>query len=308
MDIDDLKEIAELITDKQIIRQDYLERLLHFFDKNNLTNNISCRYLLMKNKSDSIREHDFLKFIIQNIIFYVLTYEEYHGLQGLNAADLIRRNTDLVFKAISTFQRKNEKTGEVGELILFLLLESQGISQLVSKMRLKTSTEWPIHGTDAIHIKIENDEMILHYGEAKMYNNFSSALNSAIDSLINFDDKQEDVEINLISANIDRSKFEHHAGKIIDYLDPYNENKEQLKTTQSIFIGYDWDLLADLKRRGNRHLSDYLKDEYVACQEDYSNQIKEKVSSSEVHDKTFDFYVLPFRSVEDFRNSFLEML
>ena len=136
----------------------------------------------------------------------------------------------LVSRAKSKFQKSNPKSGEIGELILFLLLESQNISQVISKIRLKTNREMPIHGEDAIHVEVQNGKIIIHYGEAKMYNNFDSALSSSIKSVENRNDRQNEIGIDLIRANIDESKFGIYADKIVELLDPYADNKENLFT------------------------------------------------------------------------------
>lgn len=308
MNKNEIAELGEIIKEKSAITQEKLEKIIHFDNLISLKNNILCHYLLIKNTGDDIRENDFLKLIYQNIIAFVLNYEEYQNDGNLNGAELAGKFTDLLSIAKSKFQKTNLLTGEVGELILFLLLESQNISRVISKIRLKTNPEMPIHGVDAIHVQIDNGNIILHYGEAKMYNNFNDGLRSSIESIEKLDDKQKDIEIDLIRTNIDGSKFGLHTNKIIELLNPYADNKENLMTKHPIFIGYDWDVLNDLLKRNGKPLTDYLREEYAQAQTNYSNNIRSKVENSKIKEKSFHFFILPFKDVGKFRASFLEIL
>lgn len=308
MDSKDLDELAGKIKEKQEITQEYLEKLLLFPDMMKLADNLDCRFLLIKNDGNDVRERDFLKMIIQNIVIFVMKYEEYQNISGLDAVQILRQNSDLLLKAKSKFLTKNEKTGEPGELILFLLLESQKITQIVSKMKLKQSTEWPVLGLDAIHLEVREGRLIFHYGEAKMYQDFNQGLTSAIDSIESFDGKQEDVEIDLIKSNIDESKFGDSREKILEVLDPYFENKENIEKKHSVFLGFDWNLLSDLSNRKGNELTKYLSEEYYKSQKNLVGKIGEKVSNSKVKNRDFSFFVLPFKSVIEFRKSFLGMI
>lgn len=308
MEEKEIQELQKLIAEKRPITNKKLTSVLDFHRNHNPKNNIACRYILIKNTADSIRERDFLHLIHQHIVMFVLDFSEYSNLKGLSNNELISRMTDIIRNAKTKFQTKSEKTGEVGELILFLLLEANGITQILSKMRLKTSAEMPVFGSDAVHVQAKDDELVFHFGEAKMYENFNGAIDSAINSIESLDGKQEDLEFDIITKNIDRSKFEKFTDKILDYLNPYSENKENMKRSHPIFIGYNWEILEDLTRRGNSSLSDYLKLEYDKSLNDYSNRITQKISSSKAIDKNFEFFVIPFKNVTDFRKMFLEML
>jgi len=306
--ITDLHELEKIIQTKAPITRDKLDTILDFFNNITLQNNISCQQILIRNTGDSIRERDFLKLIFDHIVVFVLDYDEYQNKEALQGSELVAKFSEIINKAKSKFQTKNKNIGEIGELILFLLLESAGITKIVSKMRLKTSSEMPVFGADAIHIQVKNDELIFHFGEAKLYENFNQALDSALESIENLHGKQEDLEFDIINKHIDRGKFEKFTDQILEYLNPYFKHKENMKISYSIFIGYDWNILQDLTKRENNDLTIYLKNE---CQKDIPircKKITDKILSSKIKDRTFNFYLIPFQSVSDFRKSFLELL
>ena len=62
---------------------------------------------------------------------------------------------------------KLERSGEGGELPLYLLLEMLlGLPQLLCKMPLKTSAETHLHGVDGVHGKLlPSGDLALYWGE-----------------------------------------------------------------------------------------------------------------------------------------------
>jgi hypothetical protein len=305
--LDDLKikDLEKHLKEKQKISQLNLEPILNFPETQTLATNVSSKYLSIKNTGDSVREGDFLQLIYDNIIYFVLNQDEYSDLDQLSTPEIIKKMSRLLYLATSKF-RKDPNSGEIGELILFLLLESQGITQIYSKMRIKTNRNMYVHGADAIHLEINGSKIIFHHGEAKMYNNFNNALTNAIESVESLHDGKMNIEFDLISKQIDKSKFDSYTEDLIKLLDPYTPDKESLHMAHPVFIGYDWSVLDDLSKRNGTSLSDYLSKEYSQAQADYSNKIIEKISQSKVKDKTFHFFIIPFKSVADFRKLFLE--
>jgi len=77
------------------------------------------------------------------------------------------------------------KSGEGGELLLYLLLEIElGLPQLLCKMPLKTNSQMHVHGTDGVHGKLLNDgRLALYWGEAKLYEDVGSAIRNCFDDL-----------------------------------------------------------------------------------------------------------------------------
>lgn len=302
-------ELKEFLAGLRAISPEKLENLLESFPDKSLQNSSTCKFFLIRCTAQQIRESDFLQLLFNSIVKYVLKREEYqpHGLDSYASDNMY----DIWQKARSKFLTKNKNAGEVGELILFLLLESQGIVQLLNKMNLKTSSEMPIHGLDAIHIQVINDKIILHYGQAKMYQNLNGGIDSALDDIKKFTTNQNarQLELNLVSNYIDDKKFDQHAETIKDLISPYGRHKEKLSEANSIFVGYNWDLLQELSKRGSTELTTYLKAEYEKIHDGISSTIKNKISKiSEIKDQEFTIYLLPFRDTEDFRKSFVRGL
>jgi hypothetical protein len=137
--------------------------------------NILCEYFMIACSVDNILEKEFIGELKNYIISYALKREEYPD--PMTSQDAPR----IVFKAVNRFV-DDSRTGEPGELILFVLLESQrNAPQILNKMSLKTSGNIHFHGLDGIHIGIKGDEINLYYGESKIEKSIDSAIKNAID-------------------------------------------------------------------------------------------------------------------------------
>ena len=119
-------------------------------------------FFTIKYDDKKIHEDIFIKFLEEKIINYVVIHKHRN----------ILKYDDMMEMAKSLFVKKRVNSGEAGELILFLILESRGIIQLLNKMNMKQSPEKNINGADAIHIEIKDNKIFLHFGESKCIQNY----------------------------------------------------------------------------------------------------------------------------------------
>ena len=79
-------------------------------------------------------------------------------------------------------------SGEGGELLLYALLEiALGLPQVLCKMPLKTNTNLHYQGVDGVHAEaLENGNLAVYWGEAKLYASVNGAIDSAMSSLAPF--------------------------------------------------------------------------------------------------------------------------
>jgi hypothetical protein len=263
---------------------------------------IQCNFYLIKCSIDDILETEFISGISNLIIQYALKKDEYSDLSGKNAFAIVK-------KAVSRFVTSNT-TGEPGELILFSLLETEKKApQLINKMSLKTSKQMHYHGLDGIHIGVENGEIILYFGESKMYQSFHSAVDNAIDDLNEFHNsaEKEKFELNLISNNIDVSKFKENVEEIKKIVDPYSSyDKSQLRKKYVVFIGCNWDCIQKIDfKKITENISGILENCINTNRNKIFEKCKSKVKSSDIN-LIVEFFIIPFKDVQRIRTMFLE--
>lgn len=301
MSIDE-NELKNHFSTIQSTHEKTLSDILYSFPKILSKNRLSCQFFLIECTKEEIRENEFIQFIISKIILYVLKRKDYL-LEGLTPEERASRMTDIVSLAKSKFVQSS-KSGESGELILFLILESKGIVQLLNKMNFKSSGAMHYQGLDAIHIQVDNG-IILHYGQSKLHADFSQGVSRAIDDINKFDPEKEKYELNLVSSYIDDSRFDKYTTQIIELISPYSK-KRNLAKINAILIGYDEDLLSDNKKESEESLCDYLQKEYEKRHEEIYKKI-ERISQKKLETtREINFYILPFKDVANFRKHFLE--
>jgi hypothetical protein len=273
-----------------------LGNLLHFYPEHNPLPTILCQFHLMKCTGANFREDNLIQFMLRKVVFYVLQKKEYQDAKFEDARDLFIR-------AERTFS-KAHRTGEAGELLLFLLLEANDIVQLFSKMNLKTSANMPFHGVDAIHIQV-GKEVKLHFGHSKMYADFTSGLDSALNDVKRFKaDRLRQAELYLLSSHIDASRFEEYTDVIKSLINPYESNRELYKETNAIFIASNEDFMKSA-RKDEMTLDAFMRDEYEKRQSSITSLIADKVSAIEgIKGEELFFLMMPMVDVDEFRAKF----
>jgi hypothetical protein len=205
-------------------------------------------------------------------------------------------------------QPKDDKTGEPGELIVYFLLEGhKGVPKIFSKMSMKTNPGMHVHGSDGVHLGLEGDKLVLYFGEAKLYSSHTKGVNAALSSVKDFVEPSnptsnrslEEFEINVLSENIDLPDGPLRE-RVINALDPYNEERDNLTYKYVCFIGFDID---EIKVKCDK--ADFLG-EFQKRAESCHQIIADKIKNDPILTTlSWEFFFIPFGSVDSFRKEFL---
>ena len=280
---------------------------LHSFPSKNTGELIECKFHLQTCTADQIRETDFIDFLVNSVVKYVTESRLLDPEKMRDPAYSSR----IYRRARDKFRLKDPKPSEAGELILFILLESQGIIQVVQKMPLKTNKNMPLHGSDGIHVQVNDGMILLHFGESKMYKDLVGAISVSVKSVEDFTDEntgKHKLEVDIISTHFDRAKFGEYADLLAEIVLPYAKNKESYREVNSIFIGYDWDVMCDLSKRGKQDLTTFLKAEFEKQHEGIIEKMKKAIEKSKVKNQHFHIQFVPFADVDRFLMMFKKEL
>ena len=202
--------------------------------------------------------------------------------------------------------RRLSRAGELGEMILWFLLESVlQAPQVVAKMDLKTNRNDEVKGADGLHVKINNDILEILFGEAKLYKDLNAALSSAFESIENFYDNKEQIkrEYNLITTHYKWLK-EGEQQQVYDFISG-NIEADEVKIKFACLIGFDWDEYQKLDNPEERSIFiDNFISIYKTKSEEIKNKIERKFGSFKHKHLEIDIFILPFKSVEDMRKRF----
>jgi len=271
--------------------------------------NLNFQFYLQKCDADKVLENEFREFLSEQIVRYVIKHKFLDPKKMKDSAYQIR----LYRRARKRFSSKSPSAAEVGELILFVLLESQGILQIVQKMPLKTSKEMPIHGSDGVHIQIADGFFLLHFGESKMVRTYQEGIRKALFSISEFykenkGESDRDLEVEIISTHIDEVKFEGFVDLIEELVLPYGGDKSKRREVKSIFVGYDWEAFKTLSSRNGKDLTTHLSDLFHKAQPSIVDFCKDMIDKSDFKDEHFHIQFIPFINEQKFREKFKEAL
>jgi len=305
MESPDLKKLQELLQKVKAVTEEELSGRFIIFPDARSSPDLTCSFYLVQCTSQETRDKDIAEFLANKIVRYVLRREDI-----LSAGD----NPDLHSKNFRSARGKfiqGRTTREAGELLLFLLLESRGIVQVLSKMSLKTSTEMYYHGVDAVHVEV-TDSVILHLGSSKMMEDFADAVRESLSDMERhaMSVKRQDTEVNLISSYIDDSKFEPFTEFIESVVDPYSPNRQYYGEAFSMLVCSDFSFLkTPYNKPAEQSLGQFLSDRFRKEQSGLLSKITTNLASyPHVNCKPTHFYIVPFADVASFCELFSEVL
>lgn len=263
-------------------------------------------------------QQSFVEFIYRKIMRYCLPRREIYAAK----AKYEKTGDESVFtvlndKAVRLFvtshSTRGAHLGEPGELIAFILLEAFfNAPQIACKMSLKTNTQMPVHGADAIHMKYhpDSDTLDLIWGEAKLYEDLHDGIKQAVESIKSFTSTDEatgqrpqDRDIEIIQDNPDVDD-EAMKEAICNYFDPYSEKSGRVKHIYSCMVGYDEIIYKHLVGSTREEYEDYFKQRYIQKAVEVYNLFAKRIQDSGLSELEFILILLPFKDITQLRNSF----
>ena len=276
-----------------------------------------CYYLNFRNDDISIDE--FVDYIFRQIIYFCLPSGEIAKLRAkYNETQNVAIWVAAIEKAKAMFVKASESEltlGEPGELILHIMLELVlNAPQLVAKMSLKTNSNVPYHGSDAVHVRYNDEAQKLDiiWGESKLYQQLSSAMDDAVTSIKSFNGdgkgdspRVRDLQIVRDYASVEDEDLE---AVLLEYFDPYNDSSNKTIEYYSCLFGFDYSVYNRLDRRGDRDIDEYFVEEYKKRIESAHDLWVNKVANGKIDSMRFIVFMWPFKNVSDLRRRFMSKL
>lgn len=221
-------------------------------------------------------------------------------------------------EARGKFRSYASNTGELGELLLYTFLEGHlNAPQILSKMSLKTTPGDYTKKSDGIHFFREEStgRYYLIFGEAKMYEDLSSAFRKAFESISEHQSGKE-FEKSLIYSQIDNEFMDIADRDLVTNLLYPQRASDEIKVTDAfgIFIGFGLDDLEGKTKTEDNYESwikekiDTMISSRINTIENYiSNEWIWKENKKEYNKKSligkkFYVYLIPFTNLSETRS------
>ncbi|WP_170941655.1 HamA C-terminal domain-containing protein [Cellvibrio mixtus] len=264
---------------------------------------------------------NFLKMLNGSIRRFSLSAKELEEHRRYtNEGDDIKAE-EIAFRGRSRFvkyaKEAAKRAGEIGELALFIILEAYlEAPKISSKMRLKTSDQMHVHGSDALHASLGGNEILtIILGESKFHQQISQGRVKAIESIraCISDYLKIGKEIEIIEANIDHEILDKNLrDKILEYFGSFTPQSNLTIKVIAVLLGYDCNVIyKDLEKINNL---DARKKELEKRYQEYAHTSAEefaealsKEDQSYFCQVQFLYILLPFSEIKILKEQFYKM-
>jgi hypothetical protein len=267
-----------------------------------------CHFITLDG-SKRPRVKDFARFLAKRITDFAIPRSEV--LRALNKAVELKSATptdELNAKARNLFTRL-PLSGEGGELLLSVLAESiLKLPQLFTKMVLKTSTEVHVHGSDGIHVGVNQStgHLVFYWGESKLHQDVTTATYDCFKSLAPFllDDggsgaaQENDLRLMRDGIDLDNAELVAALKKYLNPDDPLFNKKEYRGLC---LIGFNSE---HYPTEPNSKELEQLKTEIEAVFNGRKAHIGKRITDEKIHSWGIEIFCVPFPCVDAFRKAF----
>jgi len=250
---------------------------------------------ILEGKSSHV---DFFEIIKDGILTnFVLSCKEIEEKLGLENP----RTPESLFKKSVSLLKANTAQGDLGELILFTLMDVYICApKLLSKISMKGSAKVPAFGADAVHGQYIDGAFRVFLGESKLHKDFKSAAIKAAASIKSAHGKYQH-ELNLIDSHLDFPGITLETkNALLEILDPWSDNDFTDIIHSPCFIGFTQpELMVDEAK---------FIEEYKTKATEYVEDFYTKLKLQELScDKTI-LLMLPFSCLEELTKEFISSM
>ena len=247
------------------------------------------------------RFRELARLLARYITVYCVRAERRKDLRELERNEMFMQCRDL-FMPI-------KNSGQVGELLIYFLLETVlHAPQALKKMPMTTNPNEERKGSDGVHLLWNEKASVLElvFAESKIWKSFSGALGDAFKSMESFhDSRTKQYEVNAFTSDFSNLNPELQKS-VLSFIE--GENVSRCRLAQACLIGFDWkeyECLCD----GRRAL--FLEEfdaRYRAWANGIRDSLNDRLKAFKHKHLRFEFFMLPFRDVDEFRAWFQEEL
>lgn len=244
------------------------------------------------------------------------------GPYGLSRREFKKNPLRAGFASIDKFRQvKNSEDkgagGELGELLLYLFLEVvMGAPKILSKLEIKTTQNQYVYNADGVHFFKYNNEHGEHRQlilcESKIKEDYKKAIDSAIDSLKNANDKKY-YDISLVNSEIFKESFsEEEATYIIDMITPHQtediKNNVVKETAFGLFLGFDLKITEEEKNKDSIVVRNIIQERCLEILNDITKYLNNKIILNNLTGFSFYVFLLPFNDTINDRKKIMDQL
>ena len=261
--------------------------------------NFSVYYLAYDESEPSLRK--FYQLIKDDLLYkFVFSNKEIKEKSNSNSESWKNKLFNKALRKLS----KHTAKGELGELIIFTLLEVYlDAPKILSKISTKTSPRMPVYGADAVHGQFVSDKFVIYLGESKLHKNYNGAVTKAVTSIESAKDGYQ-IEFDLLDSNMDFPNIDEKIkNNLIDILDPYSESETAPEIVSPCFIGFNNTDVFDCSKT-EEELEDAICKEYI----EKIDKFYDAVDKTSIEYSDVILLLMPFKCIDELVDGFVKFL
>jgi hypothetical protein len=203
------------------------------------------------------------------------------------------------------------KTGEGGEMLLFLLAERfLKLPQILCKMDLKTDARMHYHGADGVYAGVTDGLLKLYWGESKIYETATAAIKDCLASLAPFMVETEhegavrERDLILLSDKADLSA-PSLTEALKRYFDKSSIMSKRVQYCGVALVGFD---AAFYPGDGVKAVADEISAAARSELKTWRSKIGERLKAEKLDQFEIELFCLPLPSAKGFRSAFLDAM
>jgi hypothetical protein len=201
------------------------------------------------------------------------------------------------------------KTGEGGEMLLFLLAERfLKLPQILCKMDLKTDSRMHYHGADGVYAGVTPEGILkLYWGESKVYKDATAAIKACLASLAPFlvepehEDAERERDLILLSDKADLSD-PVLTEALKRYFDKNSVMSKRVQYCGVALVGFDGSFYPGDQAKA---VADQIEKAARTGLETWRATISDRLIAEKLEQVEIELFCLPLPSAEKFRAAFL---
>lgn len=204
------------------------------------------------------------------------------------------------------------KTGEGGEMLLFLLAERfLKLPQILCKMDLKTDSRMHYHGADGVYAGVTPDGTLkLYWGESKIYGDANAAIRDCLNSLSPFltelehEEAERERDLMLLSDKADLSD-PMLTDALKKYFDKSSVKSKRVQYCGVALVGFDESFYP---KDDAKAVAEQIVQASRAAFTGWVDRIGDRLKLNKLDQMEIEFFCVPLPSAEGFRAAFLKAM
>lgn len=290
------------------IQDGFLDLFYHDMKDQVLDNKNSLNLFVLKLKNNAFAYDELIEELGNSLCHFALSRKSVRRLVEE------QKYKSLVDTAKERLRNHNVNEGELGEILLFCILESfLNAPKILTKLELKTSNNDYVKGADGVHLlKIDDKNYQLIFGESKLESNIRSGIYSAFSSINTFltQKGKSKYEIELLNSQLAKETFDENGYEVLrKIIIPSAKDEETyLDYSFGIFLGFNIDIDEEEKKKDFSEFRTIIREKIKNHVSENLASINTQLKKGEFTGYKFYIYVIPFCDLQNTRKEIIKQI